>query len=479
MLGRLMIPAGRTTRARRGAGPVTRPDLLAYLSHSYRPGDRDTNLFFWELFSRAGFFFSVDPRSDLLSPAYLERSMQDSQCFVGIVTFRDNEPRIRCSPFVVFEYGLALQARKPTLLLVDDRVPGAQFPLSPGVSVQSFKPGRLELERAKFQAAIQTLAQAVRAMGPATSRPKGPVGLLVHGTAAGKRVYSGKVLRALEREVEPFYDQPRVLDLEFRRVADFCRVLQECELLIVETRDGLLPGWALGFVMGRFIPTIRLFHTGGAGARSALPPLVERYVQSGPVSDLAPAIAWSDPASLARELRSHLLKFHSERIDLDAPDAGEKYFRSIGRPAAKLFISNSGKANDTASPLAGRCRLWNIDAFHYREPGAIPARADWLAVLQNRVNGCDVFVALIDSAYWSSPYCRLEWRGALAREKRGQCAVFTYLLDRSPPPRGLSRQQAVPLQKLSPDQRARYIVEEIDAFLRSKADAGAPATSRH
>src|SRR5699024_2049815 len=47
--------------------------------------------------------------------------------FAAVVTYRREEERYLCSPFVMYEYGLAVQAHKPRLVLRDKRVPPRNF----------------------------------------------------------------------------------------------------------------------------------------------------------------------------------------------------------------------------------------------------------------------------------------------------------------------------------------------------------------
>src|SRR5438128_563055 len=54
--------------------------------------------------------------------------MLESSCFVAIVPFRRDAPKFHCSPFMLYEIGLAIQAKRPKLILVDDRI-GQDVPL--------------------------------------------------------------------------------------------------------------------------------------------------------------------------------------------------------------------------------------------------------------------------------------------------------------------------------------------------------------
>src|SRR5262245_14873317 len=96
--------------------------IRTYLSHSYRQADRDTNEAFWPKLADKGFAFFVDPPSTFHQTAHLERRMLESSCFVAIVPFRRDAPKFHCSPFMLYEIGLAIQAKRPKLILVDDRI---------------------------------------------------------------------------------------------------------------------------------------------------------------------------------------------------------------------------------------------------------------------------------------------------------------------------------------------------------------------
>src|SRR5690348_16634140 len=103
--------------------------IPTYFSHSYRPGDRDLNASFLRYFWDNGFAFAVDPGSKPLSTTQLEVMMRFSAAFVAVVTVRDT-PRYLCSPYIVYEYGLAVQADKPRLVIAERGVPAKYFPES-------------------------------------------------------------------------------------------------------------------------------------------------------------------------------------------------------------------------------------------------------------------------------------------------------------------------------------------------------------
>src|SRR5215471_6977840 len=101
--------------------------IPTYFSHSYRPDDRELNLQFFRRFWERGFAFTVDPASDRLVPAHLERLMRSSACFVAVAPYRPEQRPYRTSPFIVYEYALAVRAGRPRLVWIEDGVPTTPF----------------------------------------------------------------------------------------------------------------------------------------------------------------------------------------------------------------------------------------------------------------------------------------------------------------------------------------------------------------
>jgi hypothetical protein len=75
--------------------------IPTYLSHSYRRDDQELNKRFWPFFEQSGFYFSVDPPSNITTTAHLERMMNASGCYVAIVTVRPEIDKYFCSPFIL------------------------------------------------------------------------------------------------------------------------------------------------------------------------------------------------------------------------------------------------------------------------------------------------------------------------------------------------------------------------------------------
>ena len=95
--------------------------IATYFSHSYRLEDQRLNKTFWAHF-KSDFSFFVDPPSDITIHTHLERMMRRCGAFVAVFNRRRDVPKLHCSPFMLYEYGLAIQARIPKLLLIDNTI---------------------------------------------------------------------------------------------------------------------------------------------------------------------------------------------------------------------------------------------------------------------------------------------------------------------------------------------------------------------
>src|SRR5688572_2205072 len=101
--------------------------LPIYLSHSYRREDRRLNMFFFELLNKEKLILKVDPKTTMLSVPRLEMMMARSAGFVGVVTRRSEESVDKCSRYIAFEHGLAIQAKAPRLVFLETGVSEASF----------------------------------------------------------------------------------------------------------------------------------------------------------------------------------------------------------------------------------------------------------------------------------------------------------------------------------------------------------------
>lgn len=153
--------------------------IPTYFSHNYRVEGQPLNQRFWQFFSMAGFSFFVDPPSDITAHTHLERMMGRCSAFVAIVNRRRGADRHNCSPFVLYEYGLSIQARRPRLLLIDQNVADEPFQALPPEEKQYFSPNDPAETDDELAEKIAGLTRLARSFPNRGKRLRGKIGLVV------------------------------------------------------------------------------------------------------------------------------------------------------------------------------------------------------------------------------------------------------------------------------------------------------------
>lgn len=94
-------------------------------SHSYRPEDNILVEHFSGLIQSQGLIPSLDPPSDSVNAAKLERHLNSVDGMVAVLSWRKGG----VSEYILFEISACLKARKPLLVFVEDNLPNDIVPL--------------------------------------------------------------------------------------------------------------------------------------------------------------------------------------------------------------------------------------------------------------------------------------------------------------------------------------------------------------
>jgi nucleoside phosphorylase len=413
----------------RSRGSTPSPDRLpVYFSHSYRYEDRELNEFFWELFWEAGFTFSIDPKSTVMSHPYLQALIKRSPGFAAAITYRD-EQEIGCSPFMLYEYGIALLARKPKLIFVEKGLTEKYFPKGDG-DVHRFDRNHLEGDRKDFTEYIREFkkrSQPYRRLGTESG---GRFGILLDSTHPA---YPPSLIEKIVALIDKKFD-PHVARLGDEDGVQVAVNFDQYDFVILDVSPGILPDWVHPYVHGRLIPSIRLFHT-TEDRPAELPQFVQSQFMRGVALDDEPVVFWREPEQLIAKLEAHLKKIQSlnqpvgGRSDFANYDAGLRYFRSAGRRRKlRIFLSNARDANTLARPLTRELKSHGIDAFQYKEANSIKLGTQWKPGLEAEVRKSELVLLLLSTKYPESRPSQKEMEIALQKANRGEATVIPYLL---------------------------------------------------
>lgn len=248
----------------------------AYFSHSYDVLDRRVTDFFLEALSQR-FALAVDPRSATLSTMHLELMMRRTACFVAVVTRRENQPRYRCSPFAVHEYGMAVLANRPRLVIPEINIPARHF-IGADVA-RPFNRNRLAAYRMPLDA-LDELAARAREHADDVDRPLGSAALMLpptsEYTAAVPELH--RLLSYAGWQVE---DVSGALLRDEVDAAGAATLLDRFDFVVIDVLDPRTPGWVLPFLQARGVPTVRCVgpdpgHLGDASRRQRTGPAHRR-----------------------------------------------------------------------------------------------------------------------------------------------------------------------------------------------------------
>ncbi len=465
--------------------------LLAYFSHSYRPSEKEINLFFWELLSKHSLYFTVDSEENRDKPmdiSYLEWMMRRCACFVAVIPRRDDSPPYNCSPYQVFENSLAIRAKKPRLIFVEEGLDETIFGVQPE-EVCSFRRRREFLEEGKddFMKFASRLAQRAHALATPDLGLRKPVTLLADTTQGS--AYRSATVRSIRQIVrDQGYWFRTVNPTDFEQDSLFLRTIEGYSILISEVRQPYLAPDVLGLVHSRCVPTIRICHleehesVEEAQAAMHLPfnehkwtdqdrsswPLIFSKYQID--DDMEPVIFWKQPEEMHEKVRVRLRKITEKRVDLITEQEARGYFLRIGRLSGQMFISNAKAQNDFVDRLKHSLQRNAVDWFHYKDKDAIPiGSSDWLSEIIMEIRNSTIFVALVDSNYTASEWCISEFREAMNLFRNGgEIEIHAYVLeDGAQLPAELSMMQVAYIETLNDTSRIERIVENAVAFLET------------
>jgi len=396
-----------------------------YFSHSYRVQDQALNKAFWSHF-KSDFSFFVDPPSDVTIHTHLEAMMRRCSAFVAVFNRRRDIPGVHCSPFMLYEFGLAVQARRPKLLLIDQTIDATPFERLDRDETFYFSPNDPDARLDELREKIDRLKEVARAYPNALDRQRGRIGVVVPRANSACAYAQKNVLARIAEVADRHGFHIGTLPIPHQHNAYLALALDQYEAVILDVRGTDLPDWVFPYAHGRLVPTIKLarLEPGEVLGKIVMPPIVEGLRMDEAEPGVESVMYWRDADDLILQLERAFLKMDEGQTVFKKDDEALLYFESIGRRPANIFISNAGNENPLAGQLSKALRLRNIRQFHYKDADAIPTGSNWPSKIRSEVETCDVFVAIIGKGYENSLWSREELR--IARTRDAQIVTLPY-----------------------------------------------------
>lgn len=428
----------------------------AYLSHSYRIEDRSLNESFWHLMWEAGLTATVDRQSAVFSAPHLEMLMRASSAYVGIVTLRADQPYYRCSPFILYEYGLAIRADKPRRMFVEAGVSDRSFSDEEDKIV--FQRDGLEEDSSGFQRELKNLARETSSKHVTPGRLLGRIGLLVPESRV--HVWLGDLRALIDRcGFEPVGVTPESDPVRF------LRTLKSFDFVILDASPGSIPDWVHPFLVGSFVPTLTLFCLTDNFDAASAPALIQVSAIPGGTASDTPVVFWRTPGELLSQVDRHLTRILTgDRQRFRSIELGDVYFRKVGRESKRVFVSNFNDCNEFAAQLSAELKQQGIEHFQYKwHNSAIEPGLNWQEELTREINGSDLFVALITPGYWASRWTSQEFQMGLQLSRNGSVDIIPYFLKGDI--KEFFEEQGRDLRDVPQDEWCAAIVKDIDNLL--------------
>jgi nucleoside phosphorylase len=277
--------------------------------------------------------------------------------------------------------------------------------------------------------------------------------------------------------VERFLDKRGWELLDLAAIAEdpgqLAKAADQCDFVIVDVDDGQMAGIA-DFLLGRGTPLLKV------ARRSADQIMPQRLLGSAPLLRAAAAdqlvMYYTDKEEFESKIQQQIWRAMIDRDEFTDFLTGHRYFRSLGREAQPVFVSNAAAVNGLAGELAVSLNLENIPFFHYRYHNTIGLGERWNLQLERMIAASGIFLPLIDGSYWESLYCVQEYETAVRLAEAGRIIIIPCLLD------GFDQGPAIEYQGEdlcgeSPQSQVNRIVTKLDNVLAAKPKSNATSST--
>lgn len=408
--------------------------IAVFLSHRYEAPK--ANLFFFKLlFQKDKVHFEVD-RGDFTSVTRIERAVRSAEAFIGIFSLPENidlddDDLRKHSRYFRFEMDIAMRARKPGLLFVDDRY-GNLIPSVPSMNMQRydarvFPAGTAAPACDAFRLAFRRLSQQVVALRrlkqqsdrarEAEACDENTIGVLL----SARRGYSRPLLQAIrtrlkDRQFSPVdFDDPLSLDGQLQSS------LRTLDFAIVDVGDPMSAPLA-SFLHGAYVPLLRIRKVDKATADEPSD-LLQALFGPFEVGYRKDIVAWSDGRGLLKQIDNRLKRIRDTQQLIRTTAEAEAYFQQAAQREEKVFLSYSGKNANFGEALGAALRTRFVDVFNYKEDGSLTASRLWEEELYQKLADCKIGVALYSSEYFKSGHCRKEVAQLANRADSGELSL--------------------------------------------------------
>jgi hypothetical protein len=417
--------------------PLPVNPFSVFLSHLSKSSD--VNLFFFNLLLRGGAVqFEVDEGA-FTSVTRIERAVRQSEAFLGIHSLPAGiEPTsaalLKASRYLRFELDVAIRARKPGLLFVDERY-GNMLPDIGGMEVHRYDFREMSEDSISskgdlYKKAFERLSNTVMARrqlkldhpsaAEVESWEANRVGLLL----SPKSGYSKRLLDRIRAQLKASrfsYFDPDLVSVDLQMQSE----LRRLDFAIIDIGDPQTASLA-AYLHGASLPMLRLLRIDAA--RQAEP--LESFFGAFEVGYNKELLRWTETSDLLKGIEMRLNRVREDQILIRTPAEAEKYFRKAALREQRVFVSNSGEDEDFGVALAESLRRRFEVVFNYKSKEALTPGKLWEEELYQTIENSQVGVAVYSRAYFESDHCKKEVAKMAERADSGKLVLLGVRLER-------------------------------------------------
>jgi hypothetical protein len=291
---------------------------IVYFSHSYRKQDAGSTRYFGELIRTMGLVPSLDPPSETVNAAKLERHLNTADGMIAILNQRDGG----ISEHIRFEIGLCLRARKPLLVFVEDLL--SDNVISSRILQRRFSRSSLIRQTREHQHVVRIFQQYLGKFPPPRYQPSlGMRTCLVVGKSslnAAAAEAAMRVIRSRGYAVRELHEDVAAPSSN----AEICEGLGSASVAVFMSDTSIVGShYVMGATQFSLLPTISITMDANYPFHESIPREYQPRVADA-----------NDPLSIERVLVNEFRTFEEDFVELESQKEVESYANTLLRTRA-------------------------------------------------------------------------------------------------------------------------------------------------
>jgi hypothetical protein len=236
----------------------------------------------------------------------------------------------------------------------------------------------------------------------------------------------------IKAEVDETGFNAKIIEWPPRLDMDFAAKLEQLDWMIIDVGDASVQTGIVGYLHGRFIPSMRLLRADEGAPGADLSPAMKTLFGAHEVGYPKDILRWSSRKTLQEGVRERILRITDRREYISNASHADRYFQSAAMRKDGVFVSYTERDGDIASGLLQQIKTRFQEVFDYRDPKSIPPGSNWMEEMFRRLAASAVGIPLLSKQYFESSYCPEEAQRFMDARARKRMHVVPIKLHNEP-----------------------------------------------